>query len=71
MRQSIDTVSLVALLSDKAEGKKVKERLDAIGYLLDAAAAAGWAAPTPAQIPAARAAPTTYLDAAGKAFPVP
>ena len=74
----MNTTELVEMLSDRKESKAVKERLDAIGYALDAlitqtndSTVVNWLDVDAAAITAAKAAPSWYVDSAGKAFPAP
>jgi hypothetical protein len=77
-RNSLDSLGLVSILSDKASAKEVKSRLDAIGYALDAlitqtnaSTVVNWLDVDAAAIAASKAAPTWYVDSTGKAFTAP
>jgi len=77
-RSTMSSTEVVAMLSDRKESKALKERLDAIGYALDAlitqtnaSTVVNWLDVDAAAITASKASPTWYVDSAGKAFAAP
>lgn len=75
-KKKTDISGIMATLQARRLDQLLADRLDAQGYLLEAIAkqmntganVGLWTAFTPAMVTAARAAPTLYVDSAGKPF---